>query len=78
MVKTEKKLWVVRILSGVYLLILLFLYLLWGRSQTDLEMPLTEYIKLFTNFVPCKTTIEQIKLMNAGSINSETAPTNAR
>lgn len=66
---TERKLWASRILGIAYLLLLLFLFLLWGRSRTYLEMPLTEYIKLFTNYVPCKTTIEQIKLMNAGLIN---------
>lgn len=66
---TERKLWASRILGIAYLLLLLFLFLLWGRSQTYLEMPLTEYIKLFTNYVPCKTTIEQIKLMNDGLIN---------
>lgn len=76
MEKTTNRLWAVRALGGAYLIFLLFLFLLWRRSQTYQDMPIADYIKLFSNYVPLKTTIEQIKLLNAGLINKRIVVSN--
>ena len=69
MENTTKILWAVRVLGGVYLLFLLVLFLLWGRNQTYQDIPMADYVKLFSNYVPFKTTVEQFKMLNAGLIN---------
>lgn len=74
--KATKRLWVSRVLGGVYLLFLLVLFLIWGRNQTFQDMPMADYVKLFSNFVPFKTTIEQFKMLNAGLINKSIVVSN--
>ena len=58
-------------LSVAYALFLLYLFLIWGRMQMFQDLPLSEYAKLYVNVIPLKTTVEQLRNLNAGLINTE-------
>ena len=58
-------------LSVAYALFLLYLFLIWGRMQMFQDLPLSEYAKTYVNVIPFKTTVEQLRNLNAGLINTE-------
>ena len=58
-------------LSVAYALFLLYLFLIWGRMQMFQDLPLSEYAKLYVNVIPLKTTVEQLRNLNARLINTE-------
>ena len=68
---SQKKRYVVSGLSVAYALFLLYLFLIWGRMQMFQDLPLSEYAKLYVNVIPLKTTVEQLRNLNAGLINTE-------
>lgn len=68
---SQKKRYVVSGLSVAYALFLLYLFLIWGRMQMFQDLPLSEYAKTYVNVIPFKTTVEQLRNLNAGLINTE-------
>lgn len=68
---SQKKRYVVSGLSVAYVLFLVYLFLVWGRGPTFQELPISEYAKTYVNVIPFKTTVEQLRNLNAGLINTE-------
>ena len=68
---SQKKRYVVSGLSVAYVLFLVYLLLVWGRGPTFQELPISEYAKTYVNVIPFKTTVEQLRNLNAGLINTE-------
>ena len=68
---SQKRRYMLRGLSVAYALFLLYLFLIWGRMQMFQDLPLSEYAKLYVNVIPLKTTVEQLRNLNAGLINTE-------
>lgn len=58
-------------LSVAYVLFLVYLFLVWGRGPIFQELPISEYAKTYVNVIPFKTTVEQLRNLNAGLINTE-------
>ena len=52
-------------------LFLVYLFLVWGRGPIFQELPISEYAKTYVNVIPFKTTVEQLRNLNAGLINTE-------
>ena len=57
-------------LSVAYALFLLYLFLIWGRMQMFQDLPLSEYAKLYVNVIPLKTTVEQLRNLSTGLVNT--------
>jgi len=70
-VNSQKKRYVVSGLSVAYVLFLVYLFLVWGRGPIFQELPISEYAKTYVNVIPFKTTVEQLRNLNAGLINTE-------
>ena len=68
---SQKKRCVVSGLSVAYVLFLVYLFLVWGRGPIFQELPISEYAKSYVNVIPFKTTVEQLRNLNAGLINTE-------
>ena len=68
---SQKKRCVVSGLSVAYVLFLVYLFLVWGRGPIFQELPISEYAKTYVNVIPFKTTVEQLRNLNAGLINTE-------
>lgn len=68
---SQKKRYVVSGLSVAYVLFLVYLFLVWGRGPIFQELPISEYAKTYVNVIPFKTTVEQLRNLNAGLINTE-------
>ena len=68
---SQKKRYVVSGLSVAYVLFLVYLFLVWGRGPIFQELPISEYEKTYVNVIPFKTTVEQLRNLNAGLINTE-------
>ena len=68
---SQKKRYVVSGLSVAYVLFLVCLFLVWGRGPIFQELPISEYAKTYVNVIPFKTTVEQLRNLNAGLINTE-------
>lgn len=68
---SQKKRYVVSGLSVAYVLFLVYLFLVWGRGPIFQELPISEYAKTYVNVIPFKTTMEQLRNLNAGLINTE-------
>ena len=68
---SQKKRCVVSGLSVAYVLFLVYLFLVWGRGPIFQELPISEYAKSYVNVIPLKTTVEQLRNLNAGLINTE-------
>ena len=68
---SQKKRYVVSGLSVAYVLFLVYLFLVWGRGPRFQELPISEYAKTYVNVIPFKTTVEQLRNLNAGLINTE-------
>lgn len=54
-----------------YVLFLLFLFLIRGRMQMFQDLPLSEYARLYVNVIPFKTTVEQLRNLSAGLVNTD-------
>lgn len=67
---SQKKRYVVSGLSVAYALFLLYLFLIWGRMQMFQDLPLSEYAKLYVNVIPLKTTVEQLRNLSTGLVNT--------
>ena len=68
---SQKKRYVVSGLSVAYVLFLVYLFLVWGRGPIFQELPISEYAKTYVNVIPFKTTVEQLRNLKAGLINTE-------
>ena len=68
---SQKKRYVGSGLSVAYVLFLVYLFLVWGRGPIFQELPISEYAKTYVNVIPFKTTVEQLRNLNAGLINTE-------
>lgn len=68
---SQKRRYVLIGLSVAYVLFLLYLFLIWGRMQMFQDLPISEYAKMYVNAIPFKTTVEQLRNLNAGLINTE-------
>lgn len=67
---SQKRRYMLRGLSVAYALFLLYLFLIWGRMQMFQDLPLSEYAKLYINVIPLKTTVEQLRNLSTGLVNT--------
>lgn len=68
---SQKKRYVVSGLSVAYVLFLVYLFLVWGRGPIFQELPISEYAKTYVNVIPFKTTVEQLRNLSTGLVNTE-------